>query len=478
MSGINSALLSGVTGLSANSAALASISDDIANVNTIGYKANVTEFSDLVTQAAGSGYFAGGVQAISTQNVAEQGVLQASSTPTNMAISGQGFFVTSQNAGSPGTSNAALFTRAGAFTANNQGYLVNAAGLYLQGWQADASGNVTTDSSNLALLSPINVNSISSIPVPTTLVSIDANIQSSTPVSQAVKDIGSTTATDGYSATSTTTSMAAYNATTGVGTKPDFTMQVPVSNSQGGTQTIQIDFLKSETPNQWYAEVVGVPASSITNSGGVPGQISSGVVAFNSTGQLNLAATTLFGSAGATSLTFGASNAAAPTGSEVNWATSAGLSGQTVNFDLASATSGLTQNDGPSAVSSINANGTPSGSLTSVEVDASGDITAVFGNGVTRKIAQVAIATFSDPGGLTSVSGDAYQASQASGTFNLKTAGVAGAGTVQASNLESSTVDLSQEFTNMIITQRAYSASSKIITTADSMLQDLISIIR
>jgi flagellar hook protein FlgE len=466
MSGINSALLSGVTGLSANSAALASISDDIANVNTIGYKANVTEFSDLVTQAAGSGYFAGGVQAISTQNVAEQGVLQASSTPTNMAISGQGFFVTSQNAGSPGTSNAALFTRAGAFTANNQGYLVNAAGLYLQGWQADA------------LLSPINVNSISSIPVPTTLVSIDANIQSSTPVSQAVKDIGSTTATDGYSATSTTTSMAAYNATTGVGTKPDFTMQVPVSNSQGGTQTIQIDFLKSETPNQWYAEVVGVPASSITNSGGVPGQISSGVVAFNSTGQLNLAATTLFGSAGATSLTFGASNAAAPTGSEVNWATSAGLSGQTVNFDLASATSGLTQNDGPSAVSSINANGTPSGSLTSVEVDASGDITAVFGNGVTRKIAQVAIATFSDPGGLTSVSGDAYQASQASGTFNLKTAGVAGAGTVQASNLESSTVDLSQEFTNMIITQRAYSASSKIITTADSMLQDLISIIR
>jgi flagellar hook protein FlgE len=103
MSGINSAMLAGVTGLSANSAALASISDDIANVNTVGYKANDTQFSDLVTETAGSGYAAGGVQALSTQNVSVQGVLQSASSPTDLAISGQGFFVTSQNASSPAT---------------------------------------------------------------------------------------------------------------------------------------------------------------------------------------------------------------------------------------------------------------------------------------------------------------------------------------------------------------------------------------
>lgn len=474
MSGINSAMLAGVTGLSANSAALSSISDDIANVNTVGFKSNNTQFSDLVTNSAGSGYASGGVQAVSLQNVSQQGVLQAASSPTDLAISGQGFFVTSQTSGSPSATNTPVFTRAGAFSPNNQGYLVNAAGLFLQGWQADTNGNISTDPSNLALLQPINVASISSVAVPTTAVSVNANLQSSTTVSQAAQDAG-TLATDAYSATSATTSMAAYSSSGGTtGSKPDFTMQLPISNTQGGTQTVQLNFLKSSTPNQWYAEVVGVPASSVTSGTGlVTGQIAKGVVAFTSTGALDSANTTL-----PSSLTFGASNASAPGAGAVNWASTLGIGGQSVALNLASGSGGLSQNDGVSNVTSINANGTPSGSLTTVQVDNSGNVTAVFSNGVTRKIAQVAVATFANPNGLTAISGDAYQISLASGNFNLKTAGQGGAGTISPSNLESSTVDLSAEFTNMITTQRAYSASSKIITTADSMLQDLISIIR
>ncbi len=474
MSGINSAMLAGVTGLGANSAALSAISDDIANVNTIGFKSNDVQFSDLVTNSAGSGYASGGVQAISRQNVSQQGVLQAASSPTSLAISGQGFFVTSQNAGSPSGSNTPVFTRAGAFTPNNQGYLVNAAGLYLQGWQADTNGNISTDPSNLALLQPINVASVSSVAVPTTMVSINANLQSSTTVSQAAQDAG-TSATDAYDSTSATTSMAAYSSSGGTtGTKPDFTMQLPISNTQGGTQTVQVNFLKSTTPNQWYAEVVGVPASSVTSGSGlVTGQIAKGIVAFTATGALDTANTTL-----PTSLAFGASNASAPGASAVNWASSLGIGGQTVALNLSTSGAGMTQNDGASNVTSINANGTPSGSLTAVQVDPTGNVTAVFSNGVTRKIAQVALATFANPNGLTAISGDAYQISLASGNFNLKSAGLGGAGTISPSNLESSTVDLSAEFTNMITTQRAYSASSKIITTADSMLQDLISIVR
>lgn len=474
MSGINSAMLAGVTGLGANSAALSAISDDIANVNTVGFKSNDVQFSDLVTNSGGGGYPSGGVQAISRQNVSQQGVLQSASSPTSLAISGQGFFVTSQKAGSPSGSNTPVFTRAGAFTPNNQGYLVNAAGLYLQGWQADTNGNISTDPSNLALLQPINVATVSSVAVPTTTVSINANLQSSTTVSQAAQDAG-TLATDAYDGASTTTSMAAYSSSGGTsGTKPDFTMQLPISNTQGGTQTVQVNFLKSTTPNQWYAEVIGVPASSITSGTGlVSGQIASGVVAFTPTGALDATNTTL-----PTSLDFGASNASAPGAGAVNWAASLGIGGQTVALNLSTAGAGMTQNDGASNVTSINANGTPSGSLTAVQVDPTGDVTAVFSNGVTRKIAQVALATFANPNGLTAISGDAYQISLASGNFNLKSAGLGGAGTISPSNLESSTVDLSAEFTNMITTQRAYSASSKIITTADSMLQDLISIIR
>jgi flagellar hook protein FlgE len=500
MSGINSAMLAGVSGLTANSAALASISDDIANVNTVGYKANNTQFSDLVTNSAGSGYASGGVQAISGQDVSQQGVLQAASSPTDLAISGQGFFVTTQNAGSPSAGNTPLFTQAGAFSPNSQGYLVNAAGLYLQGWSAASNGSITTDSSNLSLLQPINVNAISSAPVPTTAATIDANLQSTTAVSQPVTDANAiaaynaviaaggtptaaqtaanTTAVanaDAYSASSATASMAAYTSSGGTtGTKPDFSMQIPISNSEGGTQTVQLNLLKSATANQWYAEVVAVPASSVTSGSGlVSGQIATGILGFNTSGTLDTATTTL-----PLNLTFGASSASAPGAGAVNWASSLGIAGQTVALNLASTTGGVTQNSSTSVVNSISANGTPSGSLTSVQVDDSGNVTAVFSNGATREIARLAVATFSNPDGLISTSGDAYQASVASGNYNLVTAGTGGSGTISPSNLESSTVDLSAEFTNMITTQRAYSASSKIITTADEMLQDLISIIR
>jgi flagellar hook protein FlgE len=474
MSGINSAMNAGVAGLAANSAALASISDDIANVNTVGYKANDVQFSDLVTSSSGVGYASGGVQTVSTSNVTVQGVMQSASSPTDMGISGAGFFVTSQTAASPSATNPALYTQAGAFSTNSQGYLVNSAGLYLEGWPADANGNVTTDPSNQALLAPINISQISTTPVPTTSVSITANLDSSQAVSQAATDFG-TAAADAYDPTSASTSMAAYTASGGTtGTEPDFTMQIPISNSLGGAQTVQVDFLKSSVPDQYYAEVVAVPASSVTTAAGVPaGQIATGVVAFTSSGQLDTANTTL-----PLSLAFGASTAAAPTAPAVNWASSLGIGGQTVALDLTGGAGGLTQQDVASSVTSVDPNGTPTGSLSSVEVGTNGDVTAVFSNGTTRLIAQVAIATFANPDGLTAVSGDAYQASLQSGTYNLHTAGSGGAGTIDPSNLESSTVDLSTEFTNMITTQRAYSASSKIITTADEMLQDLISIIR
>ena len=118
------------------------------------------------------------------------------------------------------------------------------------------------------------------------------------------------------------------------------------------------------------------------------------------------------------------------------------------------------------------------GNLTSINIGSNGDVTANFDNGVTRVIGEVALATFPNPDGLNAVSGDAYTVSLASGTYNLKSPNSGGAGQLQSSSLEASTVDLSTEFSNLITTQQAYSASSKIITTADQMMQQLINIIQ
>ena len=132
----------------------------------------------------------------------------------------------------------------------------------------------------------------------------------------------------------------------------------------------------------------------------------------------------------------------------------------------------------PPVVQAVLTNGTAFGNLAEVKIDDAGFVTAIFDNGVTRQIAQIALATFPSPDSLTQTSGNAYRVSQGSGTFNLKAAGTGGAGLIGSSQLEASTVDLSAEFTGLITTQRAYSASSKIITTADEMLAELISIKR
>ena len=140
--------------------------------------------------------------------------------------------------------------------------------------------------------------------------------------------------------------------------------------------------------------------------------------------------------------------------------------------------SGLTQDDSVSLAQPVVSNGTAFGTLSKVTIGTNGMVTAVFDNGVTRNIAQVALASFVNANGLTPVSGNAYSVSTTSGTFSLRTPGEGGTGSITPNSLEASTVDLSQEFTNLITTQRAYSAASKIITTADEMLQELISIIQ
>jgi flagellar hook protein FlgE len=461
---INSAMLAGVSGLVANSSALAAISDNIANVNTVAYKRNQVDFSQIVAdQQSGpqAQYSAGGVSGVTRHFVSSQGQIQTSTSNTDMAISGDGFFVVS---GTPtgGSSNAGVeFTRDGTFSVDASGYLVNDAGLYLQGWPASTTGTFTPDPSDLTKLGPINVKNLGAAVQATGNVGISANLDES----------GVVSASEATYVGTTNKSMADYANNPATGTQPDFTMDLNVTDSMGGNHKLEVAFLKSSAaPNEWHAEIYAVPASDVSVAGR-PGQIATGTVDFNQDGSINLSTSTLFGAAGATSqIALNASGS----GTQPNWANALGLQAQTINMDLTK----LTQFASTSTVNSVSNDGAGVGNIVGVQVDAKGVVSAIYDNSQVRKIAEVAVATFPDPDALTTLNGNAYQATIPSGQMVLKQAGVGGAGEISPSSLEASTVDLSSEFTGLITTQKAYSASSKIITTADNMLDELINIIR
>jgi flagellar hook protein FlgE len=450
---ITSAMFAGVSGMGANSTALAAISDNIANMNTVGYKRGSAQFTNLVAAITTPGtYGASGTSAAMRQLISAQGVVQSTSSKTDLAISGNGFFVVSDNSAGTGDT---LFTRAGSFVPDSSGYLKNTGGYYLKGWPF-VNGVVSADPSNMNALQTINVNNISGAAEATTQMAFNANLDASTTVSAAEATYLS--------------SASANNMASGAVT-PDFTRTVQLYDNLGGSRSLTYAFLKSSTPNQWHVEVYASPASDVTTGAGlVDGQVATGTVSFVN-GQLDTATSTL-----PTTLTFGASSAGAPGAGAVNWASGLGIEAQTVALSLGggSTAGGVTQYDSTSTLNSTTINGSALGNLTGVSVSKDGVMTAVFDNGLKRDIYKLPVATFVNPDGLYSVRGTAFRATAEAGPFTLKEAGLAGAGVMQASALENSNVDLAAEFTGLITTQRAYSASSKIITTADDMLDELI----
>jgi len=431
------AMMIGVSALDANSRALSISSSNIANVNTVGYKASGSAFSTFLASAVGSGDVTdAGVIANQAQHITTQGGITATDSSTDLALSGNGFFVVSPNlTGGSGGSQQLLYTRAGSFQPDANGNLRNTAGLYLMGWPLDSNGAVPTDRNDLTT---ININSLQGKAEATTTMSLKANLQASTAV------VSPYTAGD----------MAAGTVT------PAFQRTINVYDSQGGTQPLQVSYVKTGA-NTWAYEVTyqgaGANIGSPTNN-----LIASGTMSFNADGTLATADT----------------SAASPTGSinvTIPWAAQSGLNPQTISINMGTVGSsdGITQFDNPSALVSSSVDGALFGSLSGVSIDDNGFVTAQFSNGLSQKVFKLPVATFDNPDGLTAVSGNAYQASSESGTPTIGEANLGGAGSIQAKSLEGSTVDLATEFTNLITTQRAYSASARIVTTADQMLQTL-----
>jgi flagellar hook protein FlgE len=425
------ALLTGVSGLDANSRALAITSSNIANVNTVGYKTSTADFSTFLastnksTEASPSS-----VQVRSMQQLSQQGLLSATSSSTDLAISGNGFFVVTDDPSNP--SQGLFYTRAGSFTPDVNGLLKNSAGFYLEGWTLNNDGTMPTNRSSLA---PINLGALNGTAQATDNLTLKANLQSSaTPV-------GSYTAGDMYDGTVTA----------------NFEQTVNIYDSQGSARPFQLAFVKTAADTWAYEVSYQGPAADI--GGATNNPVLSGTITFNADGSL---ATPLSGSSSMT----------------IPWAASTGLTSQSVTIKMGTPglSNGITQYDSPSALTAANVDGAPYGALTSVSVDELGYVSALFDNGIEKKVFKVALATFANPDALSAVAGNAYQISDTSGTATILEAKTGGTGTISSNALEASTVDLAKEFSDLITTQRAYSAATRIITTADQMLQELMQI--
>lgn len=421
-----SALYAGVAGLGSNATAMAGVADNITNVNTTGYKGVQTQFQTMVAGGSSkSTYAAGGVAAAPQSLISKQGVLQSSASSTDLAIDGAGFFVVRD-----GADGGVSFTRAGSFAPDDQGFLRNTAGYYLQGWRLDQQGNFPNNG-NVASLEPVRLNGLSGTASATTEVEFRANLDSMQAVNTAPYAAGD---------------MAADTV------EPHFSRTMDIFDEQGNSHSLTVAMIKT-APNQWSAEVYTDPAD-VAAPGGV---LTSGTLAFNPDGSVDRA--------GSTAALFDPLNP--------NWTNGAGAQPINFNFGSDGGVDGFSQFGTESALIASSVDGGVRGGVSSISVSEEGVVSAQFDDGSSLGVFQLPVATFPNPDGLTMISGNAYQVSNESGTAAINPPGTLGAGSLSAGALEASNVDLAAEFTNMIRFQRAYSASSRIVTTVDEMLQEV-----
>ncbi|WP_207476491.1 flagellar hook protein FlgE [Arenibaculum pallidiluteum] len=431
------ALFTGVSALNAQSQSMGMISNNIANVNTTGYKRNNASFSDLVTQEGRyTAYSPGGVRAYTQATVNQQGILQQSGSSTDAAISGDGFFVV--QAGTRGAQEP-LYTRAGSFSEDAQGFLRNASGFYLMGWPLNSAGGLPPGAQDLSSLQPVDVAFLNGVTAPTQNVETTLNLDAGEAVNAGI----------------------------------DFTRDITVYDTLGTPQSLRLNFNKTAT-NTWQITVQDpstAPATTYAtatipfngNGGIATGAVAPPLTYDAATGKVGLNITGL-----GTGIIWGAAGMTAP-------APATGANGsapQPITLDLTN----VTQFGADYGVSFVNQDGAELGLRTGVSIDKEGYVVASFSNGLTRNLYKLPVATFTNVNGLEERSGNVYIQTQDSGAYNLREAGTSGAGVVAPSTLEASNVDLADEFSKMIVTQRAYSAGTKVISTADQMLQELLGI--
>ncbi|MUO81895.1 flagellar hook-basal body complex protein [Agrobacterium vitis] len=408
-----------VSGLQAQASKLSTVGDNVANSDTTGYKRVSTAFSSLVVGSSGSGtYNSGGVQTTTVNSISEEGSYQSSTSETDLAIKGDGYFVVQDEAGS------VFLTRAGDFQADENGYMVNSAGYTLLGYSYE-NGEPASVINGFEGLEPVKIQDSSISANATTNAVIDGNLKSgSDTVTSDLPSSNSASATWTFKS-----SMVAYD-------------------SLGNANQYDIYYTKT-ADNEWQADIFRT--SEATDETNFP--YTNGVL-------------------GSTTLTFD-SDGAVSSGGTFTFTDSTTSSPQTIEVDM----SDMTQlNSANSSTGDVDGNGASAAS--SVTVNSSGNIVATYQDGSTANLYKVALATVASPDNMKSVNGTAYQVTADAGTVVVGFANTGSFGSINSKTLESSNVDLATELTNMIQSQRSYSANSKVFQTAADMLDTLISLKR
>jgi flagellar hook protein FlgE len=447
-----SAINTAISGLTSQSTAFGNISEDVANSQTTGFKRVDTRFEDYLTTSTATENEPGAVVASPDYINNVQGSVTQTDNPLGMAIAGQGFFAVSQATGSsngvPTFNPQQFYTRAGDFTMNSTGYLVNGAGQYLNGWSVDPS----TGAVNQNALAPIQVNQSTYNPVATTDVTLSANLPA-TPTS------GTATATAPLSS------------------------QITVYDSLGTAHSVTLNWSQAvdangnAIANSWNVQV-NVPDAKATANDTTPATADAGTanVQFGSLSTNNVPEGTIGQVSTSTTDPGTVSTAGYVAGqpATLSFATDFGSGPQTIQLNLGSygGTTGVTQYAGSAySLLGLTQNGVPPGSFSGVTTQDNGDVVVNYNNGQTRTIAQIPVVTFNAPDSLQSQNGEAFTATSNSGTPLAEAAGTNGAGNLVVGSTEGSNVDIATEFSNLIVAQQAYSSNAKVVTTANTMLQ-------
>jgi flagellar hook-basal body protein len=549
------AMNTAISGLSAQSNAFGNISDNVANSQTVGYKRVDTAFIDYLTTSTASTNVPGAVVTRPEYVNNVEGTITQTDNTLALAVTGQGFFAVSKQAGVannlPTFQLQQEYTRAGDFQMDKNGYLVNSAGLFLNGWPVTVDPTTGANVVNQNNLAPIQVSQTVFNPIPTTSVNLSANLPATPTVMRytvaqanievarvdtitatATADVtaggaidsataataaaaaaaqagataasvvavlnalgagpkGSAAAQAGitFTITPTTTANDIATAVTGpatttinaaaaaanpvvVPTPPTFTANqaVPISSavniydSLGTMQTVTLNWVWNAA-NNWTLQIQGGTPSADCGKADVTFDPNTGRIA-------NIVAN---GTDPGSVVAF--SNALGNTAAKLTFAAKFGTTSQPVTLNLGTygQADGITQFSGTEYnLRGLTQNGVPPGAFSSVSTATDGDIAVNYDNGQSRVIYRVPLITFNAPNALQRQDGQAFTVSQDSGGPLAETPSTNGAGDLLTQELESSNVDIATEFSKLIVAQRAYTANTKMITTADDMLQQTI----
>jgi len=398
-----------LSALSADTTAINAVGNNLANLNTTGYKSVDVNFEDLMSLSLGTGANSAqvgmGVGPAGTFASYTQGTVTTTNEPMDAAIQGQGFFVVRNSGGQT------LYTRDGSFKLDGSGNVVTQTGEFVQGWAA-VNGTVNASGAVSNLTAPLGT----TVPaIVTTTMGITANLNSAT-------------ATNGT-----------------------FSAPIQVYDSLGTSHTLTVNFTETSANNWNYT--VTVPAADLA-SGGDP-KIASGTLTFDGKG--NLSSPAASDDPVALKITGLADGAA-----DMN-----------INWNLYNGTnSTITQYAEASSVGATPQNGAAAGQIQDVSLENGGLLVANYSNGQQVTIGQLALASIPNPDSMVSVGNNNLQSSAFTGDIALGAAGSGGRGQIVANSLESSTVDMATQFTDMLTYERGYQAASRVITTSDQMVQD------